>query len=194
LLIGLDLLFDESPGRVGVLALVTQTRLHEDGHERLDDALCTLRLGVLIRERKQIVTARTSNLERLAQIRDELFTILLALDRQVQIGHADQLFDVGTADQRPGQDGDLLIDVRLNRQARHQGLENGLGIDKDPRRGFIPIRHDINGACGERTNQPCRQQPPPAVKPHPAQVADELSEDIFHGSLLIDTGRRAPGV
>ncbi len=62
LLVGLDLLFDEAAGGVGILALVAQARLDEDRHHRLHDALGALGVGIGVGEGVQVVATGFADL------------------------------------------------------------------------------------------------------------------------------------
>lgn len=52
LLVAADLILDETPRRIGVLAFSAKARFHEQRQQRLHDALCALRLHVFVRERE----------------------------------------------------------------------------------------------------------------------------------------------
>ena len=116
----------------------------------------------------------------LRQAIDQFLLVGLAFDVEVGIGHADQLFDIRAADQGPAQHHDLLVDIGLDRQPGHQGLEDRLGVHEDTRRSFVFVGDAQNDAGCDCADQPREQHPQTAVLPCRAKEGSGLLENFFH--------------
>ena len=100
--------------------------------QRLHDALCALRLHVFVREREWLSPPGLDP-QPAGHRRSGRLTLLRVLYREVEVGHGIS-FDVRPTDQRAAEQIDLLTDVGLDREPRHQRAQNRLGIDVDARR------------------------------------------------------------
>ena len=74
---------------------------------------------------------------------------------QVEIGHADQLFDVRPADQRAAHQRDLLVEVRLDREAREQRPQQRFGVDVDARARLVFLRDLVDDGDADDRGDPC---------------------------------------
>ena len=137
-----DLFFDEVAGVFGILLLAIATGVDEHLDQPLDQALGALGVGVAVADGVDVVAAAAgAHLDGLGQILDFLL-LLLGVDGvpAYVFGGAQQL-DVGPADEGAGEHADLLVDVGLEGQADHQGLEHALGVDVQARAGFVAVFH-----------------------------------------------------
>ena len=80
-------------------------------------------------------------------------------DAEIQVCHPDQLLHVGATNQCAAKHHDLPFDIGLHGQARHQGLKNGLGVDKNSGRSFVLVRNAQDRDCSNCANQPGCKHP-----------------------------------
>jgi len=105
---------------------------------------------------------------------DQLVARGAGLHAQIEVGHTDQLFYVGPAEERPAHQSDLLVHVWLDHEARKHWPEQRLGIDIHARARFVSFRSAIHhGHADDRREPRCREPDPPAV-PHSAQISQGL--------------------
>ena len=190
LLVRMNLLLDEATRRVGVLALVAEARLHEKGQQRLHDPLRALRTSVRVRQHEEVGAIGRSDAQILRQPRDQCLALLRGIHPEIEVGHVDQLLDVGPADQGTAEHRDLLIDVGLHGEPRHQRTQHGLRVHMDARCRFVLVGHLVDHETGDHPHNPGQRHPPPAVAPHAAQVAGDLRYEFFHRSA--SSGSRPP--
>lgn len=81
---------------------------------------------------------------------------------------------LGRFDQRAAEHRDLLVDVGLHGQARHQRTQHRLGIDEHPGAGLVLVGHLVDHHAGDDADHPGERKAPPPEAPHAAQVAGDL--------------------
>jgi len=101
---------------------------------------------------------------------DQFVSIGLRLRFQVEIGHPDELLDIGPTDQRAAHKGDLLVEIWLKRQPGQQRLQDRLRIDVYPRGSLVAFGNSINDRDADDNREPRHAQANPAAVPHAAQV------------------------
>lgn len=186
LLVMLDLVVEEADGGTRVLTLVAQARLDEDRHQRLDDLARLLGIGVAIGDQVQILPRAAGELDRAGHRFDQLVTATVARDAQVEVRHPHDLLDVRPADEGPADEPHLLIDIRRDRQAGEQRLQQRLGVDEDARAGFESFWNAVHHGHAHERCDPCSHQADPPAVPHLAKLPPDLLQRFVH-RLLLDT-------
>jgi len=69
---------------------------------------------------------------------------------------------------------DLLIEVGLNDESRHQGPQQRFGVDVDTRAGFVPLGNTVNNPDANNRGEPRDNQTNPASMPHSARQRGDL--------------------
>ena len=98
--------------------------------------LGALGLGVAKLDYVDIVGAPLTGslkIEHLDDLIDQPLPLILGLDVLVQTGRLNQVLDIRPADYNPTQHHHSLVNIRLNGHARHQRLEDGIGVGVNSR-------------------------------------------------------------
>ena len=122
-----------------VLAAGAEISLDENLHNRLHHALGQATLFIDIGDLKQ-VAALLGDFDLRRHRVDQPLLFLIAFHGEIQIGHQNDLLEIGPAEKRAAHDIDLLEQVHLDRDSLHEGAEHGVHIDINSRRGFIAVR------------------------------------------------------
>ena len=191
----LDLLLDETLGLVGSEAAAALIGLDEHRRERLDHLPRPRRIRVAETHHVQVLPPGCGDLQALDEVLGQHVLRHLPV---VQTRPDDQLLDVRTADQGPPQHRHLLIDVGLHRQSGHQGFQDRLGVNENPRLRLEVLRHARDDEHPDQGNRPRRCEPQPAPRPHATNCDGQVAKDLIHGTqAALSDGRyarsRSPG-
>ena len=180
LLIPLDLLVEELDGAARILPLVVEAGFDKDGEHGLDDVLCLLRLRVPIGNDVDVVRDVAGELDRPHQVVDQVVALGVGLDAEIEVRHANQLLDIGPADQRPAHQRDLLVEIRLDGESRHDRPQQRLRVDIDASARLEFFRNAIHDGDADYRGDPGGRQPDPAAVPHGAQVRNRALKEFIH--------------
>src|SRR5262249_6408663 len=143
---------------------------------RIDDPLCTGRIGVPVREREQVVSCGTRELDAAGNPLDHTVAVLFRDCVVVEISEEYQLLYVRTAQQRVGEDLDLLLGVGLDCEAGHQRLENRLGIHEYPCGRLVLRRDEQCDRDADDGDEPSYGEPPETPQPYGVKILEQLLE------------------
>jgi hypothetical protein len=99
LAVTLELLLDELPRRVRILAFVAEASFHKNGQQRLHHSLGPLAIMVGVADGVQVFPSGAADRQFPDEPGDELLVLVLGSLARVHAGHLDHLFDVHAADQ-----------------------------------------------------------------------------------------------
>ena len=170
----LDLVGQETPRGIHILSAGPQITLDENLQHRLNDALCDRGLTVVIGDPEQVATL-LANRNRIREFLDQRFFLAFRFYLEVEVGHQNDLFKIGAAQQRTLHDVDLLEHVDLDRDALHQRAKHRIHVDINTGLGFILVGKAGNHCPAGTADQPrnCERIPPPAPDRR------KISEDLY---------------
>ncbi len=182
-LVAVDLLVDECSRLLRVALLVAGARIDEQAHGRGNETARPLGTRAAVGDVVEIASARRNHLDVAHQPRDDAITLrgIAPIELERRVG--DQLLDVRPRDEGSGQHADLLVDVRLERQALHQRLEHRLGVDVHAGSRLIAVveHRDADGRahCDDRHRRERKPTAPPRDAAGPSHLDDQRVAHLY---------------
>ena len=122
----------------------------------------------------------TADADAARQLLDQLFALDRAVELEVEVGHLDQLLDIG-----PGQQGlphhlDLPLDVGRDGELVHERPEDRFGVDIDLRGRGVAVRQERHGQPAGEADEPGHQDDGPPALPQLADILTKEGLELVH--------------
>ena len=129
-LVTLDLLLNETARTVRILARCAQTGFDKNSQQSLHDTLGHLRIRVPVGQGVKVVSPRGLDADGFGHSVNYCIFRCFGLCTQIKVNNPNQALHGRSADKGAAEHGHLLLNIRLHRNPRHKGAQDGLGIDK----------------------------------------------------------------